>query len=164
MKGFFTILALFLIVAGYSQAKLELMPAGFEAFEFDRQGRTNEEIIDASKIWASEYRHEQPSVFEVTTNSLKISAQRNNAFFYRNVGEEFYCEIKYIMAVSFTETRVRITFTVTDIYERNVRKELQLSDYFTSDGKIKSDFRDVKPSLERTVSNIINSYISYISG
>src|SRR5690606_3036044 len=164
MKKFFSVIALLLIVNGYSQAKLELTPQGFHPIEIDRSGRTNEEIIDASKIWASEYRHEQPSVFEVTPSSLKISAQRNTAFFYRNIGEEFYCRIDYTMVVSFTDTKIRIAFTVNEIYERNVRKELELSDYFTSDGKIKQDFRDIKPSIERTVNNLINSYIGYISG
>ncbi len=164
MKNVVYILLLLISTTGVAQKRIELSRTGFPTIEVDRPAdRTNQELIEASRAWINEYRHEQPSVHTVTANSLKISAIRNNAFFYRNVGEIFTNRIGYTLAVEFRDNVIQLKFTFDDIYERNTLKEAEISDYFTSDGRIKEDFEDVKPSLEETVNNLIDSYLSYIT-
>jgi hypothetical protein len=163
MRKAFYILLLLVPTATFAQTRLELTTRGFSTIEVPRPEGTVEELVEASRAWANEYRHEQPSVHDVTSNSLKITAIRNDAFFYRNVGETFRNGVGYTLSVTFTDTACKVTFTINDIYERNTLKEMEISDYFTSDGRPKEDFEDVKPSLEETVNNLVKSYLSYIS-
>ncbi|HEY0045619.1 MAG TPA: hypothetical protein VGB44_02805 [Flavobacterium sp.] len=163
MRKLFYIIFLLLTTATIAQTRIELTTRGFSTIEVPRPEGTIDELIEASRAWANEYRHEQPSVHDITSNSLKITAIRNNAFFYRNVGETFRNGVGYTLSVTFTATTCRISFSVNDIYERNALKEMEITDYFTSDGRPKEDFEDVKPSLEETVNNLVNSYLSYIS-
>lgn len=56
-----------------------------------------------------------------------------------------------------------LTFIVKEIYIDNVLLKTTVADFFTSEGKLKEDYKDVKPSLESTANRIIKSYINFIA-
>jgi hypothetical protein len=39
-----------------------------------------------------------------------------------------------------------------------------IPDFFTPEGLLKQDYKDVKPTLEATVDRMIQSYVNFISG
>jgi hypothetical protein len=163
MKKPLTLLLCFLACAALAQPKLELTPTGFPAIEIARPDKTNEKLIEASKDWAPSYNRQQHDVYDVTANSLSIDAIRENAFFYRNLGEIYSYRIRYTLKVVFGEKTCRLEFFVRDIYAKKTLTKMTVGDFFTPEGKLKEDYAEVKPSLEKTANNILQSYTDFIS-
>lgn len=160
-----TLLLLFIFIGGaaFAQAKFELTSKGFEPVEIAKPYKTNEKIIEASKTWADSYNKLTHDVYDVTENSLSIDAMRENAFFYRSLGEIYSYRIKYTLQVTFEEKICKVNFIVKEIYAKKTLTKTSITDYFEPDGKLKEDFAEVKPSIERTANNILNSYSDFIS-
>lgn len=154
---------LFLAASAIAQPKLELTPQGFLPIEITRPNKTNEKLVELSQSWAAQYNKEGYDVYDATENSLSIDGVRENAFFYRNVGEAFYHKITYTLKITFGEKTCTMAFSVKEIYARKILLETTIADYFTPDGKLKEDMDEVKPSLESTANKIIKSYVNFIS-
>lgn len=162
MKTFLQILFVFSFISVASQVKLELTPEGFAPIEIPKPDKTHEKLIEASKAWAPFYNKEQNDVYDVTENSFTIDAMKDNAFFYRNLGEVFKHRIKYSLKVTFLENTIRITFIVKEIYTNKTLTKTTVGDFFAPDGRLKEDFEEVRPSLEETANKVIRSYSAFI--
>ncbi len=164
MKIAYTFILLMSISFGHSQIYMELTPKGFPAIETKTPKKPMEELIKTAKDWNYAYNFNKVSeAYDVTDTSLKIDAFRNNAFFYRNRGEEYSYQIKYTLQINFGPDKYSVKFLVPEIYGKEKLTENKISDYFTTDGKIKSDFVDVKPSLEKTANTIVNSFVDFMA-
>lgn len=161
-----SLLCLFAITAVNAQPPiLELTPRGFEPTQAEIPATPNEKLIEVSRAWATEVNRRQKGfdITEVTDNAMTISAFRKNAFFIRNKGEMFEYAIRYSMKLNFNTTSYTMQFIVTDIYtDVDVLVKYKLPDYFTSDGKLKEGYDNLKPSLERTVNELAISYHNFI--
>lgn len=163
MKNLIYLYFVLFAATAFSQPLTQLNPDGFTAVEFARPNRTNEKLLELSKAWAADYNKDGFDVYDVTENSVSIDGFRKNAFFYRNVGESFYHNITYSINVTFQDKVCTILFSVKDIYAKKTLLTTTVAEYFTTDGKLKEDMDDVKPSLESTANKILKSYISFIS-
>jgi len=145
--------------------RLELTPGGFEPVTVQIPATSAEKLIELSKNWAAETnkRRRGYDITNVTANTVTISAYKRNAFYYRNRGESFDFRIRYEMALTFDNTSYTLAFKVVDIYAKddNVQKT-GLSNYFTSDGKLKEGFEEVEPSLETSVNDLVNSHYNFL--
>ncbi len=164
MNRLLILLLFFSIAPVFSQPAFVLTSAGFDPVEIARPNKTDEKLIEASKNWADYYIKQEHDVYNVTENSLSIDAMRDNAFFYRNLGELYTFRIKYTLQVSFGENTCRIKFIVKEIYAKKTLMKTTIADFFLSDGTLKEDFEEVKPSLEKTANKVLNSYIDFIQG
>ena len=161
----FAFLVFFWVSSAQAQPVLELTPEGFPAVSLARPALPNERLMELSQSWpAFFYKGREPyDIYEVTANSLKIDAFRDNAFHYRNLGEVFQYRIKYTMDIRFTDSAIEVKYTIKEIYaDRNLTK-LSVADFFAPDGRLKDDYRDAKPSLEMTVNKLFRSYIGFIN-
>jgi hypothetical protein len=143
----------------FSQDVLVLTPSGFDPVEIQRPAKTNEKLIEASKAWAPNYNKQQFDLYNITENSLDIDAVKDNAFYYRNLGEVYNYGIKYSVQVNFGNNTYTVKFVVKEIYAKRTQMQTTIADFFMPDGSLKEDFEEVKPSLERTANNILKSYI-----
>lgn len=165
MKNFYLIIAFFTSILSFGQSKTELLPNGtFPPVEETISPMTNEKFLDATKIWIAEFSRNEFDITEVTENSLTIDAFRDNAFVYSNRGETFTHKIKYQLKIAKTGNRYSATFKVTEIHTKKTMLTYNMANYFTSEGKLKEGFDDVKPSMDRTANIILSSYYKYISG
>lgn len=166
MCRLFTLLCFFIFSAVNAQPPaLELTPQGFDAIEVNIPTTPNDKLIELSRAWAANLSRNNKSydVSNVTGNSMVITAYRKNAFFIRNKGESFNYAITYSMKLSFHENYYTMHFIIDDIYtEQDVLVKNKIPDYFTSDGDIKDDYKDMEPSLERTVNDLTLSYHNFI--
>jgi hypothetical protein len=164
MKHLLKISCLFWITFCSAQTTLELTPQGFASLEFKTPDRPMDELFRVSKSWAPYYNKKGYDIFEVTENSLKIEARVTNAFYSYNVGVKYNYDIVYTMKVVFgADKKYSIAISVKEIYAENVLLKTTVSDFFTEDGKLKDDFRDSKPVLEKTINKIVKSYTGYIA-
>jgi hypothetical protein len=163
MKSLILSLFIFSVAVSLAQPKLELTPNGFPPIEIPKPNKTPEKLIEASKGWADYYNKKEHDVYDVTENSFSIDAMKENAFFYRNLGETFQFRIKYTLKVEFLEKALRLSFIVKEIYTKQTLTKTTVSDFFTPDGKLKDDYEEAKPSLERTANDIAKSYADFIS-
>jgi hypothetical protein len=163
MNNFLKITLFFWIVVSSAQTKLELTPKGFPPLEIEMPNQPITKLIERSKEW-SPYYNVNADVFNVTKNSLTIEAPYENAYYYWNLGVKYYFGIKYNLKIVFRENqKYTLTFTVKEIYIDRVPIKTTVANFFTSEGKLKDDFKDAKPSLENTVNKIIKSYINFIA-
>ncbi|MFD2603271.1 hypothetical protein [Flavobacterium suzhouense] len=166
MQKLFCLLCFFIIFTGHAQAPvLELTPKGFDAVEGTIPTTANEKLIELSKMWAAEtnLRIKGYDASNVTSNSMVISAFKKNAFFLRNKGETFNYNIAYSMKLSFHGNYYSLHFVVNDIYTANdVIVKYKLPDYFDNDGDLKDGYDTLKPSLERSVNEIVRSYHNFL--
>ena len=160
MKNFtFLFLILFNSVC-FAQDKFELTPTGLNPVEISRPSKTNEQLIETARAWADSYNRREYDIYDVTENSISIDGMKDNAFYYRNVGETYSFRIKYGLKLTFGTNSITMTYFVKEIYQKKTLIKSTIADYFTSDGELKEDFEDVKPSLEQTANNLLKSYLA----
>jgi len=155
------LLLLFLYSAfGIAQPKMELTPGGFPAIEISNPPVPLQNMMDSARYWADTYNKKNGAdVYDVTSNSLKIDALKDNAFFYRNRGETYSFKIRYTLVVEFKEKTYRLSLRVKEILDNDEKLvNTTIADYFTSEGKLKEGFDDVKPSMEDTANAIVSSF------
>jgi len=163
MKYFLKITLFFWIAVSSAQTKLELTPQGFAPLEIKTPNQPIDKLIERSKEWAS-YYNGNADVFNVTKNSLTIETPHENAYYYWNLGVKYYFDIKYSLKIVFGENqKCTLTFIVKEISIDRVPIKTTVANFFTSEGKLKDDFKDAKPSLEKTVNKILKSYINFIA-
>jgi hypothetical protein len=164
MKRLMAIVAfLSFIIVKAQPPQAELSRTGFPAVDVSIPATPNEKLVDLTKNWALEtYKRGNFDVSEVTDNTVTISAVERRAFFYRNKGEGFDHDIRFDMKITFSGNRYTVNFIIKQIFADGVRIEYNIPDYFTSDGKLKEDYEEVKPSLEATVNKIIRSHYNFI--
>ena len=123
---------------------------------------TDERFMELSQMWIAEFSRGESNITEVTSNSLTIDAMRDNAFLYRNKGETFLHNIKYQLKISKNGDTYTSSIKILEIYARKVLLESTIADYFLPKGNLKEGFEEVKPSLERSLNIILNSYDRYL--
>ncbi|HEU4791028.1 MAG TPA: hypothetical protein VFS71_15180 [Flavobacterium sp.] len=164
MNHFIKITLFFWIIASSAQEKLEMTQKGFLPLEMNIPNQPIHKLIEQSKEWARYYNEKGSDVFDVTENSLTIEARYENAYYYWNLAVKYNFDIKYSLKIVFGENqKYTLTFTVKEIYIDKVPLKTTVADFFTSEGKLKEDFKDVEPSLEKTANRIVNSYITFIT-
>jgi len=164
MKHFLKIALLFWITVSSAQEKLQMTPKGFKPLAINMPNQPIHKLIEQSKEWASYYNEKGSDVFDVTENSLTIEARYENAYYYWNLAVKYNFDIKYSLKIVFGENqKYTLTFIVKEIYTDKILLKTTVADFFTSEGKLKEDFKDVKPSLESTANRIVNSYINFIA-
>ena len=164
MKLLLQLFLIFFTISNYAQIKVQVTQNGIEPNSFTEKipPMTDERFIELSQIWASEFSGGNANNTEVTTNSLTIDAMRDNAFLYRNKGETFLHNIKYQLKVTKNGDSYTTSFKILEIYARKVLLKSTITDYFLTNGNLKEGFEEVKPSLERSVNIILNSYDRYL--
>lgn len=166
MRRLLTLLCFFIFSAVNAQPPaIELTPQGFDAIEINIPATPNDKLIELSRAWATNLNRNNKGydVSGVSNSGMVISAYRKNAFFIRNKGESFNYAINYSIKLSFHNTYYTLHFVINDIYtDEDVLVKNKIPDYFTSDGDIKDDYKDMEPSLERTVNDLVLSYHNFI--
>jgi len=164
MKFLLQMLLFFCIGTTFSQTKYaELTPQGFAPVTFETPNKTNEKLIEAARGWADYYNKKGYDVYDVTENSLKIDAWRENGYFTRSLGERYDFNIKYTLLIDFqADKKYTLTFILKEVYNKTVLSKTTVADFFTPDGKLKEDFEEVKPSLEATANRIMKSFADFI--
>ncbi|HEU4495711.1 MAG TPA: hypothetical protein VFR70_01545 [Flavobacterium sp.] len=154
----------FWAIAAPAQIKVELTAKGIipNVISGKLAPMTDEAFIDTSQAWAQEFSKGEADALDITQNSLAIEAFRDNAFYYTNRGETFYHRIKYRMEIAKSGGTYTCSFKILEIYTKRTLLKSAVADYFLPDGKVKEDFEEVKPSLERSIGIILNSYDRYM--
>src|SRR5690606_40815343 len=108
-----------------------------------KPAKTDEKFIELANSWAAMYNRtiNYPyEIYNVTSNSFDIDAQKPNAFFYRNRGEAYYHRVKYTMHVTLDSRSYNVEFKVKDIYTSDVLTEMTVGKFFASDRRIKQEY------------------------
>lgn len=165
MKYFLSIALFFFVTVISAQANLELTPQGFMTVESKTPNKPLDQLIRDSKSWAAFYNKKGSDVSEVTENSLTVDAKVENAYFMYNVGMKYNYDITYKLKIAFdTSTNTySLKISVKDIFTKNIAVKTTVADFFTPEGKIKDDYRDAKPLLEKTINKIVKSYINFMA-
>src|SRR5690606_39711785 len=102
-------------------------------------------------------------LYDVTETSFKIDGHRPNAFYYRNRGEAFYHRIKYTIHVQIQDLVYTTGFSVKEIYTSKVLTNMTTADFFAADERLKEEYLDAKPSLDKTANGILRSFTNYMA-
>lgn len=166
MKKLLVLFLSFSIFPVFSQIKMELTPQGFAPVDIARPDVPLQKLEDRIRAWVSTYNEKNEfgyDIYAVTDNGLKIDAHKMNAFYYRNRGEAYQHRIKYTLRVDYLEKTLRVRFSIAEVYAGKNLLELSVADLFNPDGKLKGDYLDAKPSLEKTAGNIVGSFAVFLS-
>gem|GEM_PF-726193 len=165
MKRFLTLLFVLALTTSWSQVVAEMTPKGFTPVSFPTPPKTLEKLIEASKSWAATYNKDGFDVTDVTENSLTVSGLKKYACYYWNLGVRYDYNIRYTLKITFEKDNTcKVVFNTKEFYANNVLTKTTIPDFFTPEGQLKQDFKDVKPTLEATVDRMIQSYVNFISG
>lgn len=162
MKKLLTICCVFYCLLAFSQETVELTSNGYPTVTIAKPAIPLENLIDASRSWALSYNKNGADVYEVTSNSLKIDALRQNAFHYYSLGERYTFDIKYTLAVEFGATNYTLKFMVKEIYTDGKPIQSTIADYFTPEGNLKEGFEEIKPSLDTVVNKLLSSFADFL--
>lgn len=163
MKPLLTLFAFFTFALGVSQNLVEMTPKGFQPIKVATASKPIEQLIELSKSWANANKY-GADASDVTANSLTITGFKPLAAYYYNVGVKYNYDLRYEIKVVFQpDQTATLTFDAKEFYANEVLTKTQVADFYTPEGKLKDDYRDVKPSLETTVDRLLRSYSSIIS-
>lgn len=155
--------ALLICATGFTQTIAEMTPQGFLPVRFSSPNKPLEKLIDLSKTWANMNKH-GADASNITENSLVITGFKPLAAYYYNVGVKYNYDLRYEITVVFNADKTyTLSFDAKEFYANEVLTKTKVPDFFTPEGKLKDDFRDVKPSLEVTVDRILKAYHNFIS-
>jgi hypothetical protein len=131
---------------------MELQPNGFEPVTIPFPATPAERLIELTQTWADSFnrREEGFDATNITPNTITITANKENAFFYRERGEAFDHEIRYEMRLTFNEDSYTLNFVITEIYMRDRLLESDIPDFFNSEGRLKEGYEEIERSLETT--------------
>jgi len=147
-----------------AQPVVELQPQGFLPLTFETPAKPFDKLLEASRSWAAFYNKKGYDVFDVTENSLSISARKDYAYIDRNIGVTYDYNITYTLKAVFQKDHTyTLTFVVNEIYANEVLTKTTVADFFLPDGSVKRDFEEDKESLEKTAERIIKSYSNFIA-
>lgn len=138
---------------------------GFASVKVSKPNKSLEKLLEKSRSWAVFYNRNNDygfDVYDVSENALSIDGTKENAFYYRNRGEAYQHRIRYKLRIEFDAEFYTLTFSVKEIYFGNTLTKLTVADFFAPDGRLKEDYEEVKPSLEHTAKQLLNSYAEYI--
>ncbi|SCY66040.1 hypothetical protein [Flavobacterium caeni] len=158
--------ALFFVfsVAMVAQPSVEMTPRGFAPITIPSPAKPLEKLMEAATAWAPFYNKNGHDVYDVGNNALTVDALRENAYFYRNLGERFDYNIVYTLKIVFNDNRTcTLSFSVKEIYAKEAPVKTTVADFFTPEGKLKEDYLEVKPSLELTANKIVKSFADFIA-
>lgn len=151
----------------FCQIKMELTPDGFASVDIQKPNVPQQKLEDRIRAWVSAYNEKNEfgyDIYEVSESGMKIDAYKMNAFYYRNRGEVYQHRIKYTLKIDYLDTSLRVKFSVAEVYAGKNLLQLSIPDFFNPDnGKLKDDYLDAKPSLEKTASKIVESFASYMA-
>ncbi|RYG52297.1 MAG: hypothetical protein EOO01_06825 [Chitinophagaceae bacterium] len=162
----FAFALLLILQSAFAQDAMQLTSTGFAAVEIPRPPKPDDRVQEQIKAWLAEFNRRNEfgyDVYDVTASSLKIDSYKDNAFYYQNKGETFQHRVKYTIALDIRENVIVYKFSVREIYAGKVLTELTVAKFFTSDGKLKSDYLEVKPSLEKTANDMLRSFADYMA-
>lgn len=165
MKKLLLLLALIPMMIS-AQNKMELTPQGFQSFDIPRPDVPLDKLENRIRAWVMAYNEKNEfgyDIYEVSEAGLKIDAYKMNAFYYRNRGETFQHRIKYSLKIDYLDRNLRVKFSVLEVYMGKNRVDLDPLKFFDTDGKLKSDYLDAKPSLEKTAQKITDSFSAYMA-
>lgn len=157
MKKIITLFFLFICTFLNAQPPLVLDQGGFAPVRFDVPDVQLKTLMDNTKAWSYSVNKKGADFSEETDHSIVVTAFEENAFFIRNRGEQYAFRIRYAMSISFDKGQCTVFFKVKEIYDGEQLTKSTLSDYFTSDGKLKDDYRDAKPSLEKSANDLLSA-------
>lgn len=165
MKLFLQFFLIFSAFSSYAQIKVEVTSNGINPnpVQGTLPDMTDERFIELSQLWAPEFSRGESDISEVTENSLTIDAFRDNAFLYRNKGETYFHKIKYQLKITKSGNTYTSSFKILEIYANRVLLKSSIADYFLPNGNLKDGFEEVKPSLERSVNIILNSFDRFLN-
>ncbi|RZJ71813.1 hypothetical protein [Flavobacterium sp.] len=166
MKNCYLFFLLFLFGTVSAQIKLELTPQGFASQNIPRPQVLDEKLMESVRNWVATYNEKNEygyDISDVSSNGMTIDAYKRNAFYYTNKGEVFQHRIRYRMRLDFTNQTIKVQFSVTEIYAQKNLLTLKISDFFLPDGRLKEDYRDAKPSLEKTTNAILNNFAEFMA-
>ncbi|AWG26458.1 DUF4468 domain-containing protein [Flavobacterium kingsejongi] len=164
MRTKILLLFFFYAFTAAAQQKMVLTAKGFEPLKVEVPQNSAFQIFTNSKDWMRGYYQTETEFQEIEGQQLTIDAFKNNAFFFRSLGETYYYKIKYNLKIEFVDGLYTFYFRVDEIYTINTLTKTQIADYFLSNGNIKDDYADVKSSLEYTVNAIARSHYNYVFG
>lgn len=144
--------------------RLELRPGGFDAIDVPLPDVNAEKMLELTQNWAAEFNRREDGfdVTNLTANTITITANKENAFYYRDRGQAFDHEIRYEMQITFDNNSYAVNFVVNEIYQNNKRIEYTLPDYFTRNGRLKEGYEEIEKSLEATANNIVQSHYNFL--
>lgn len=158
------LLAFFLLVTFATSAQtLELTPRGFAPVTFKTPNKPSDKLMEAVKTWAATYNKKGHDVYDVTANSATVDALRESAYFYRNLGQRYDYNIVYSLKIDFNDDKTyTLTFSVKQVYAKEVPVKTTVADFFAPDGRLKDDYVEVKPSLENTANKIVSAFVDFL--
>lgn len=145
-----------------AQVRPELTPRGFDPVVIDRPAASSEKLLERAREWAANYHRRDYDIYDISEDGLKVDAIRNNAFYYRSRGETYFYNIRYTVDFSCNDQTCTVGFVVKEIFVKQTVSKKRLADFFTPEGKLRSEFLEVKPSLEETARGVLNSFINFI--
>jgi len=164
MKYHLKIFLLLFVGICSAQNNLELTPQGFASLEIQTPNKPLNQLIEASKFWAPYFNKKGYDLSELTENSLTIDAKILNAYHTYNVGVKYNYDIAYTLKIVFESNKTyRLKISIKEIYTESIAVKTTIGDFFSTDGKVKNDFKDAKPSLENSINKVLKSYSSFIA-
>lgn len=163
----FTVIALCIANTGaFSQGypKFELTSAGVEPIVVQFDSMSMAVLYTKAHKWVLKTYKNPDKVLKanIPNEELRMSGYKEGAYFFKGLGKS-YCDLEYTFIIQVKDQKVRLTFTPENSYYQGSKAALPQG-FFKKDGTLPNMYKDVKPSLEQTMNELVLSLCDFLNG
>jgi len=147
--------------------KLKISNSGVEYIVIKADSLTSQILYDKTLNWIKVYYKNPDKVLQsnITNEKIRISAFKENAWWYFPMGIKTSYHMDYNIEISFKDGKYKIDFYIGQFYTTDYAKTLfSYSSFFKSNGDVKNIYSDAIISIEETMNSIILNHFNYING
>jgi hypothetical protein len=178
MKKCVLLIVVLISTVSFSQGKNDKKAS---SFTYDENGLNTSSIyVNVNKLDKKELYEKALEWFDKKYNNpdeiitkkekndkIRFEASANNSICY-GIGADYSCEdLTYNIEFSFEDKQYKmkiLKLSYVDKKGKDIKMDLNKSDFYEGSGKIKEDYSKVPSQIETLLNNLNNSLLNYING
>jgi len=166
MKIVFSLIFVLISTLSHSQkmTNFELTKEGVKPVNI-KLGNLGAKIIYKKTMdWVQENYSNPSAVLKsnIENKTIRIEDLKRNAWFYMGFGFKNEFDMEYSFQVDIQDNKVKLTFTPKQFWNGDEKAPFSYDLFFTNDGRVDWQWKDAKPSMDKTMNDIGLSLLSYI--
>jgi hypothetical protein len=159
-----TLLTISTLLNAQELPKLNLTNKGVSPIIINVDSTNAQQLYKRSLDWINDVYKNPKSVVkaDITNEKLRVNGVAKNAYFFKSLGMKTEFDIEYTLDLEFKDNRFRLTYTVESVYFSNEKSSFPYNEYFNNEGELRKSYKDVKPSLEKTMNDLVLSIYDFI--
>lgn len=142
----------------------ELTRDGVKPIQISLENMSPQQIYTKTLAWVEKNYENPQEVLKATieSKSIKIAGFKALAWYYMGFGFKHEFDMDYTLQIDIQDNEVTLTFTPGKFSSGGQEAPFTSEIFFDYTGEVDWQYKDAKPSMEKTMNEIASSLIAYL--